>query len=58
MLIEDLMDYAVFRKELIAGRVDKVAIQRIAEHLGTIHHASHVSNMDAVGFQALTERYK
>eukprot|EP00914_Ancora_sagittata_P017857 GHVO01035172.1.p1 GENE.GHVO01035172.1~~GHVO01035172.1.p1 ORF type:complete len:319 (-),score=7.92 GHVO01035172.1:160-987(-) len=55
--MEDLSNYAVLRQELIAGRVDKVAIQRIAEHIGTVHNATHFYNMEASAFQDLVKRY-
>ncbi|ELU15294.1 hypothetical protein CAPTEDRAFT_221568 [Capitella teleta] len=55
--MEDLSNYAVLRKELIAGRVDKVAVQRIAEHIGAVHNATHVYNMEASSFQDLVKRY-
>lgn len=56
--MEDLSNYAVLRKELIAGRVDKVAVQRIAEHIGAVHNATHVYNMEASSFQDLVKRYR
>ena len=58
VLMEDLLEYQVLRKELIVGRVDKVAIQHAAEHLGTIHNATHVSNLNKDQFDSLLIQYQ
>ena len=58
VLMEDLPEYCVLRKELIASCVDKVALQRVAEHIGTIHNATHVSTLAKHDFDSLLQQYK
>lgn len=58
VLIEDMPGYAVLRHEIRASHVDEVATQRVAEHIGTIHNATYVTNLPKKEFDELYQKYR
>ena len=55
----DYLDgYEVQKKQLIAGKVDKVAAQKLARNLGKIHACTHKDNLTPEEFQAMKDTFK
>ena len=58
VLMEDLGEYVVQKTALIAGDVDKVAIQQLARNLGKVHQATHKATMSEEDFQQMITRFQ
>jgi 5-methylthioribose kinase len=56
--MEDLRDYKLLRKELIAGRCDPAVVTDLARHLAVVHRDTHVAVLGAEGITALDAEHR
>ena len=56
--MEYLDGFEVMKKQLISGKVDKVAAQKLARIMAVIHSATHKDNLSEEEFQALKDTFK
>ena len=56
--MEYLDGFDVMKKQLISGKVDKVAAQKLARNIATVHAATHKDNLSKEEFKALKGTFK
>ena len=56
--MEDLKEYMVYRKWLLAGNVDEGLARKLARDLATIHHKTHVAKLSPEAFTQLQKEFR
>ncbi|KAK7491285.1 hypothetical protein BaRGS_00017556 [Batillaria attramentaria] len=56
--MEDLRDYSVYRKWLLAGNVDEDVARKLARALGLIHHHTHVTTIGQAAIRQLDRDFQ
>ncbi|XP_013405105.1 uncharacterized protein LOC106169969 isoform X2 [Lingula anatina] len=58
VLMEDLRDHSIMRKELISGNINMETVKKIAYFLACVHRDTHVSKLSEAEFEKLQQDFQ
>ena len=56
--MEDLKDYALYRKWLLAGNADEGLARQLARNLALVHRNTHVATLSKEAFTQMEEEFR